>query len=93
MSASIEDIHIASHPTRFEILMLLAKRRDYPTKLEEQMKVQRRIISFHLVTLERARLVSSEFGLSSDKSPKAVRFYEITGKGKLVLGKIMGVIS
>jgi DNA-binding transcriptional ArsR family regulator len=75
-------IQVAAHSTRLYILHLLLNQRMYPTQLEKELGIPRRVISFHLDALEKAKLVESEFGLSGDNRPQAVRYYSITSKGK-----------
>ena len=54
---------MAAHPTILEIIFSLENEKLYSTKLEETLKVHRKIISFHLSALEKAGLVTSEFAL------------------------------
>ena len=57
----------------------------YPTQLEKTLKIQRRVISFHLDALEKAKLVKSEFGLTEDNRPQAVRYYSLHQREKTYL--------
>ena len=56
-----------------------------PSNLARELDIERKVISFHLIALEKAGLVKSEFGLSDDKRPAAVKYYKITPKGKQIL--------
>jgi DNA-binding transcriptional ArsR family regulator len=91
----IEQVYIASHPTRLEILSRLENEKAYASKLESQMNIDRKIISFHLSSLEKAGLVTSEFGLKNDpeERPMAVRYYELTSKGKDILKGLRNVLA
>jgi DNA-binding transcriptional ArsR family regulator len=91
---AIELIHVAAQSTRLQILNLLTYgKKMYPTQLEKTLKIQRRVISFHLDALEKAKLVKSEFGLTEDHRPQAVRYYSITPKGKDILERILNMLS
>jgi DNA-binding transcriptional ArsR family regulator len=90
----IERIHIASQPTRLQILHLLTdKSKMYATQIGETLSIDRKIITFHLNSLEDAKLVSSKYGLSEDKRPVAVKYYELTVKGKEILERILQMIK
>ena len=88
--------YVASHPTRLEILSRLEKnKKSYAAKLEELLKIDRKIIAFHLSTLEKEGLVKSEFGLKNhpEERPVAVRYYELTPSGKEVLSMLHEMLS
>jgi predicted ArsR family transcriptional regulator len=90
----IERIHIASQPTRLHILNLLTKtNKMYATQIGEILSIDRKIITFHLNSLEEAKLAKSEYGLSEDKRPVAVKYYELTAKGKEILERILAMIK
>src|SRR5687767_902006 len=85
-SPDVERIHVASQPTRLRILHLLTdKSKMYATQIGETLSIDRKIITFHLNSLEEAKLVTSKYGLSEDKRPVAVKYYELTSKGKEIL--------
>jgi len=93
-SLDIERIHVASQPTRLRILHLLTdKSRMYATQIGETLSIDRKIITFHLNSLEQAELVISKYGLSEDKRPVAVKYYELTSKGKEILERILQMIK
>lgn len=90
----IELIHVAAQSTRLQILNLLVRgKKMYPTQLEKTLKIPRRVISFHLGALEKAKLVESEFGLSEDQRPQAVRYYSITHKGKDIFDMLLQILK
>ena len=91
---TIELIHVAAQSTRLQILNLLTyEKKMYPTQLEKTLKIQRRVISFHLDALEKVKLVKSEFGLTEDPRPQAVRYYSITPKGKDILERLLNMLN
>ena len=90
-----ESIHIASHPIRIQILFRLESEKLYASKLEEILKHNRKIISFHLSKLERTGLITSEYGLltSSKTRPMAVRYYTLTPDGVKMVTKLKLILS
>ena len=64
-----------------------------PHKSEKYLSIDRKIITFHLNSLEQAELVKSEYGLSEDKRPVAVKYYELTANGREILERIIQMIK
>jgi DNA-binding transcriptional ArsR family regulator len=98
-NSDIQLIHVAAQSTRLQILNLLLSSKThkmFPTQIERNLEIQRRVISFHLNALEEVGLVKSKFGLSEEdegKRPQAVRYYSITDKGKEILRKLVSIIE
>ena len=89
----LESLQVASQPTRLKILNALTRtKKMYASNLGQELEVERKVISFHLNALEKAKLVTSEFGLTEDKRPAAVKYYEITPKGTEILEKISQIL-
>jgi predicted transcriptional regulator len=86
-------VQVAAQSTRLHILDLLSRQRMYPTQLEKELGIQRRVISFHLNALEKAKLVESNFGLSGDNRPQAVRYYSITPKGEQIFRMLLDMLK
>ena len=92
--ADIEKIHVAAQHTRLNILNSLTKtEKMYATNLARELNVERKVIAFHLNALEKAELVKSEFGLSEDLRPAAVKYYQLTPKGREILEKILNLFK
>lgn len=91
---SIKLIHIASHPVRFGILKELEKEKGKPlyiNQLSERLnKIDRKIIAFHLMTLEDSGLVRTYVDLKvpAEGNPVAVRYTVLTDKAKETLAKL-----
>jgi hypothetical protein len=49
------------------------------------LNIERKVIAFHLNGLEKTSPVNSEFGLSEDKRPVAVRYCKMTPNGNEML--------
>ena len=90
-----EIIYAATHPVRLKILVRLESEKAYASNLEKVIKVDRKIISFHLSKLEKSGLVTSEYGLltSSETRPMAVRYYSLTPEGEKMVRKLKSIIS
>ena len=58
-----------------------------------KLNIERKVIAFHLNALEKAELVKSEFGLSNDKRPAAVKYYQLTLKGKKIFENILMILK
>jgi predicted transcriptional regulator len=90
----LESLQVASQATRLKILNSLTKtKRMYASNLAQELGVERKVIAFHLNALEKAKLVKSEFGLTEDKRPAAVKYYQITAKGKEIFDKILHILK
>jgi predicted transcriptional regulator len=90
----LESLQVASQATRLKILNSLTKtKRMYASNLAQELGVERKVIAFHLNALEKAKLVKSEFGLTEDKRPAAVKYYEITPKGKEIFENILKILK
>jgi predicted transcriptional regulator len=90
----LESLQVASQPTRLKILNSLTRtKKMYASNLGQELGVERKVISFHLNALEKAKLVKSEFGLTEDKRPAAVKYYQITAKGKEIFEKILKILE
>ena len=89
----LESLQVASQPTRLKILNSLTKRKMYASNLAQELGVERKVIAFHLNALEKAKLVKSEFGLTEYRRPAAVKYFEITAKGKDIFEKILKILE
>ena len=90
----LESLQVASQSTRLKILNTLTRtKKMYASNLATELGYERKILSFHLNALEKVGLVKSEFGLTEDKRPSAVRYYEITPKGKDIFEKILKILK
>jgi|SRR5215216_5679906 predicted transcriptional regulator len=90
----LESLQVASQPTRLKILNSLTKsKKMYASNLAQELGVERKVIAFHLNALEKAKLVKSEFGLTEYRRPAAVKYFEITAKGKDIFEKILKILE
>lgn len=83
-------LYIAMHPARREILLHLANSKTYANRLADELKLNTKVVQFHLSMLEKYGLVKSEFGLETPREgrPVAVRFYVLAKDGKDVVTSI-----
>lgn len=82
INPDLERIHVASHPTRIRILHRLLDDHNYAAKLAQELRMERKVIAFHLAELDKVSLVKGRYALNQDKRPVAVKYYELTAKGK-----------
>ena len=85
------------HPIRWKIINAL-KRENRPMYIDEIAKLigeDRRLVSFHLSTLEEHKFLNSEFKLlkKPQSKGKAGRFYELTDKVDHVLKDFIRIIQ
>ncbi len=90
----IERLHVAAQSTRLWILNALTRKdKMYASNLARELDIERKVIAFHLNALEKAELVKSEFGLSNDNRPAAVKYYQLTLKGKEIFENILKILK
>jgi DNA-binding transcriptional ArsR family regulator len=54
----LEDTHIFLHPVRYRIMELLAEKPMYINALSSALGMERRLVAYHLATLEERRFVT-----------------------------------
>lgn len=85
------------HPIRFKIVKKLReeKRPMYVDEIATSIEVDRRLVSFHLTTLEKFGFAESEFMVINkpQSKGKAGRFYKLTPKVESVLGDLAEAIK
>jgi predicted ArsR family transcriptional regulator len=79
-----EQLHAATQPIRREILSSLAEADSYANKLADVLKLNPKVVQFHLSMLEKYDLVVGKFGLETPPSgrPVAVKYYTLTRQGR-----------
>lgn len=96
MRGVIKEGLIVLHPVRWKIIQALKERTPmYIDEIAEAIKEDRRLVSFHLSTLERNSYVESDFKIiERPKSKgKAGRFYKLTPKIDEVLSELVKIIE
>lgn len=87
--SDIEVLHITSHPTRLSILTLLGELPSYTSALSRTLKIERKVVAFHLSILMKYGLIRGEFALKPTRTkPTAVKVFQLTSKGIRILGKV-----
>jgi len=86
----VEDAHVFLHPIRFRIVELLAEKPMHINEISKAMEEERRLVSYHLLMLERYGFVSSKYEMSENPKSKgrAIRKYWVTGKVKDVISEL-----
>ncbi|RZN37724.1 MAG: ArsR family transcriptional regulator [Methanophagales archaeon ANME-1-THS] len=78
----VTDAHILLHPIRYRIVELLAEKPMHINEIAKAMEEERRLVSYHLLTLEQYGFVSSKYEISEHPKSKgkAIRKYWVNGK-------------
>ena len=86
----VKDAHVLLHPIRFRIIELLAEKSMHINGISKAMGEERRLVSYHLLTLEECGFVNSKYEISeSPKSRgKAIRKYWVTDKVEDVISEL-----
>jgi DNA-binding transcriptional ArsR family regulator len=86
----VKDAHVLLHPIRFRIVELLAEKPIHINGISKAMGEERRLVSYHLLTLEECGFVKSKYEISeSPKSKgKAIRKYWVTDKVENVISEL-----
>ncbi len=83
----VEDAHVLLHPIRFRIVELLSEKPMHINVISKAMGEERRLVSYHLLTLEENGFVTSEYKISEEPTSKgkALKVYRLTGKVEEVI--------
>ncbi|MGC9445075.1 MAG: ArsR/SmtB family transcription factor [Candidatus Methanospirareceae archaeon] len=86
----VKDAHVLVHPIRFRIVELLVKKPMHVSEISKTLGEERRLIAYHLDTLEEYGFVNSKHEISEDPKSKgkALRVYWTTDKVKDVIGEL-----
>ncbi len=86
----VKEAHVILHPIRFRIVELLAEKPMHVSEISKTLGEERRLISYHLDTLEEYGFVTSKHEISKHPKSKgkALRIYWTTDKVREVISKI-----
>ena len=86
----VEEAHVLLHPIRFRIVELLNEKPMHINGLSKALGEERRLVSYHLLTLEEYGFVNSKYEISEEPKSKgkAIRKYWVTNKVEDVVSKI-----
>jgi len=86
----LEEAHVLWHPMRFRIAKLLLEKPMHINGISKALGEERRLISYHLLTLQSYGFVNSRYEISeAPKSKgKAIRKYWVTEKVEEVITEI-----
>jgi predicted transcriptional regulator len=90
----VKDAHVLLHPIRFRIVELLTAEPMHINGISKALNAERRLVSYHLLTLEDAGFVESKYEISENPKSrgKAIRKYWVTGKVKDVIATIKDML-
>ena len=86
----ITEAHVLLHPIRFKIVELLAETPIHINAISKVMGEERRLVSYHLQTLEEHGFVKSMYEISEQPKSKgkAIRKYWTTDKVDKLISEI-----
>ena len=86
----VKEAHVFLHPIRFRIVELLAEGPMHINEISKAVGEERRIVSYHLRTLEEYGFVNSKYEISENPKSKgrAIRKYWVTGKVDEVISEL-----
>jgi DNA-binding transcriptional ArsR family regulator len=86
----VKDAHVLLHPVRFRIVELLMEKPMHINEISKAMGEERRLVSYHLLTLEEHRFVESRYEISEQPKSKgkAIRKYWVTDKVEAVISEL-----
>ncbi|MDI6885954.1 MAG: winged helix-turn-helix domain-containing protein [archaeon] len=89
----VKEAHVLLHPIRFRIVGLLAEKSMHINEISKAMGEERRIVSYHLQTLEEYGFVNSKYEISEKPKSKgrALRKYWVTGKVEEVISELKNI--
>jgi len=86
----LKDVHVLLHPIRYMIVELLAEKPMYINEISKALGEERRLVSYHLLTLEEHGFLNSNYEISKDAKSKgkAIRKYRVMGKVEEVTSEL-----
>jgi len=86
----LRDVHMLLHPIRCRIVKLLAEKPMHINEMSNVLGKERRLVSYHLLTLEEHGFLSSNYEISEQPKSKgkAIRKYRVTGKVEEVISEL-----
>ena len=85
----LKEVHALLHPIRFRIMELLAEKPMHINEISKALGEERRLVSYHLLTLEEYGFLSSNYEISElpKSKGKAIRKYRVTEKVEEVISE------
>lgn len=86
----VKEAHVLLHPIRFRIVELLVENPMHINAISIAMGEERRLVSYHLQTLEEYGFVNSRYEISElpKAKGKAIRKYWVTDKVENVISEL-----
>ena len=86
----VKEAHVILHPIRFRLVELLAEKPMHVSEISRVMKEERRLVAYHLDTLEEYGFAKSKHEISErpKSKGKALRIYWTTDKVRTVISEL-----
>jgi len=87
----VKEVYMLLHPMRYKIIALLNEKPIHINEISKALNEERRLVSYHLRTLEEHGFLSSKYEISEQPKSKgkAIRKYMVTGKVKEVISEFL----
>ncbi|MDF2954830.1 ArsR family transcriptional regulator [Candidatus Alkanophaga liquidiphilum] len=91
----LRDAHVLLHPIRYKIIELLMNDSLHISEISNRIQEDRRLVSYHLLTLEECGFLESAYEISYEPKSKgkALRKYKVTDKVGKVISELKNRIS
>ncbi|MHC1636055.1 MAG: ArsR/SmtB family transcription factor [Candidatus Methanospirareceae archaeon] len=86
----LKNAHLLLHPIRYKIIELLNKKPMHINEISNALGEERRLVSYHLLTLEEYGFLKSNYEISEypRSKGKALKKYRLTEKVEEVLSEL-----
>ena len=86
----VKEVHVLLHPMRYRIVELLTEKPMHINEISKALGEERRLVSYHLLTLEEYGFLNSNYEISEQPKSKgkAIRKYSMTGKVEEVISEL-----
>ena len=86
----LKDVHVLLHPIRYRIVERIAEKPMHINEISKALGEGRRLVSYHLLTLEEYGFLSSNYEIFEQPKSKgkAIRKYKMTEKVEEVILKL-----
>ncbi len=86
----VKEVHVLLHPMRYRIVELLTEKPMHINEISKALGEERRLVSYHLLTLEEYGFLNSNYEISEQPKSKgkAIRKYSVTGKVEEVISEL-----
>ncbi len=91
---NLKNVHVLLHPMRYRIVEMLVEKPMHINEISNALGEERRLVSYHLLTLEEYGFLKSKYELSEQPKSKgkAIKKYWVTEKVEEVLSELKSML-